>query len=527
MNYDENINSGLSYVSKKKYSIAKKIFKESISINNDRYEAYLNLSNILVIEKNFNGAEKILKEFTNSHGYNKQIVTALAILYYNIKDYKNLEKIIDENINLEDNENLYFCKSCLCENAKDTVNQTFYLEESIKANSNFWPSYEKIFNIYEKTNKLKEFEELIMKSENFFKNNKLFFYYKSLCLFRKDQNEKALKEILVNDLEIYFKKNANLSYLINLYDLFSKIYLKLNHYKKSISYAIKRNTTTLQLEQNKKFDKTILLNIMKKYKIFYQKNKLDLKPDNANHDNLVFLVGFPRSGTTLLDSILRSHSQTLVLEEKPYLINIRHKFFNKNTLDKILSIDARTKLSLQKEYFDSFNYSKDKIIIDKFPLNIIELAFIKTIFPNSKLILALRHPLDCILSCVLTSFKINEAMANYENLETTTFFYNEVFSLFEIYKSTLNLNYYSIKYENVVKNFDYEIKNLLSYLDLNFEDSVRYYYNTAKKRSLIHTPSYHQVVKPIYTNSLNRYKKFEDTKNIQPLVKKWIKEFNY
>ena len=358
----------------------------------------------------------------------------------------------------------------------------------------------------------------------------MFFYYKSLCLFRKGQNKKALKEILVNELETYFKKNTNLNYLMNLYDLFSKIYLKLNYYKKSISYAIKRNTTTLQLEQNKKFDKTILLDIMKKYKVFYQKNKLNHKSSNENydnHDNLVFLVGFPRSGTTLLDSILRSHSQTLVLEEKPFLLNIRHKFFNKNSLDKILSIDAGTKLNLQKEYFDSFNYSKKKIIIDKFPLNIIELAFIKTIFPNSKLILALRHPLDCILSCVLTSFKINEAMANYENLETTTFFYNEVFSLFEIYKSSLNLNYYSIKYENVVKNFDYEIKNLLSYLGLKFEDSVRYYYHTAKKRNLIHTPSYHQVVNPIYTNSLNRYKKFEDIKNIEPMVKKWIKEFNY
>ena len=517
----------MNYVSQKKYSDAKKIFKEIINLNTRRYEGYLNLSNILIIERNYEEAERILHDFKKSNGYHKQIVTALAILYYTIKDLHKLEIIIEQNIKRETNENLLFCKSFLYENKKDTINQILYLQEAIKANNTFWPAYEKLFNAYEKTNKIEDLNKLIINSEIFFKNNKYFLYYKSLNFFRKNEFRKALEQSLYHNLEAFFIENTNFNYLIDLYDLYSKLYLNLKYYKKSIDYAIRRNKITLELEKNKKFDKKILLNILKKYKNFYKQTKLKTNTKDLNIGNLVFLVGFPRSGTTLLDSILRSHSKTLVLEEKPYLINIRHKFFNTNTLEKIISVDNQTKISLQKEYLSYFNYSKEKIIIDKFPLNIIELGFIKTIFPDSKVILALRHPLDCILSCVLTSFKINEAMANYENLETSAFFYNEVFNLFEIYKSSLNLKYYSIKYENIVNNFDFEIKEILAYLNLEFEKSVRFYYKTAKNRDAINTPSYHQVVNPIYKDSLNRYKNFQDIKNIEPLVQKWIKEFGY
>ena len=59
---------------------------------------------------------------------------------------------------------------------------------------------------------------------------------------------------------------------------------------------------------------------------------------------------------------------------------------------------------MQKKYFSSFDYNPNKIIIDKYPLNLIELGFIKTLFPKSKIILALRHPLDCIISCVMNFF---------------------------------------------------------------------------------------------------------------------------
>ena len=142
---------------------------------------------------------------------------------------------------------------------------------------------------------------------------------------------------------------------------------------------------------------------------------------------------------------------------------------------------------MQKEYFNSFNYESNRVIVDKYPLNLIELGFIKTLFPDSKIILAIRHPLDCIISCVLTSFKMNDGMVNFENIQTTSFFYNECFELLFKYFYFYDINY-QVKYENVVTNFKEEIVKLLNFLDLKFEENLNHFQQTAKKRDKINTP---------------------------------------
>ena len=189
-----------------------------------------------------------------------------------------------------------------------------------------------------------------------------------------------------------------------------------------------RNRTILNFNENKIFKKDVVLDTVEAYKNFFKKDKSILKINLVGliTSNLTFLIGFPRSGTTLLDTVLRSHSKTFVLEEKPYLLNIRHSFYKNHELADILKISESEKIQIQKQYINSFEYTKDKAIIDKYPLNLIELGFIKTIFPKSKIVLAIRHPLDCIISCVMTSFKMNEAMVHFENEKQQRIFITSV-----------------------------------------------------------------------------------------------------
>jgi hypothetical protein len=528
-NYDEKLNYGMSLVFNKKYLEAKKIFKYLTVTDSTRYEGYLNLSNIESILKNYDKSEKILKKFLNKNSYNNFIIEALANLYFNTSNKKKLKIFINQYLNIKENHILYYFRAVLLEE-EDKINDSInFFNLTIKLKETFWPAYEKLFSLYEKTQRFDDFEILIKHSNKFFISDKRLLYFKSLLEQRKNQDDKALDIINKNNLENDFIKNSNINYLINLYDLLSKIYLKLKKYKESLNYAIKRNQINLKKSDSLKYNKKILLDIINKYRIFYISTKKILIKENSTfkHDNLVFLVGFPRSGTTLLDSILRSHSKTIVLEEKPYLIDIRHEFFKQNTLEKILSISDEKIFQFQEKYFKNFDYSDNKLIVDKFPLNLIELGFIKKIFPSSKIILALRHPLDSILSCVLTSFKINEAMANYENLETTAYFYNEVFNLFEVYKNIFELNHFTVKYEEVVYNFDDTIQKLLNYLNLRNESNLKEFYITAKNRERISTPSYNQVTKPIYTKSINRYKNFTEMEKVRPLIQYWINKFNY
>ena len=124
----------------------------------------------------------------------------------------------------------------------------------------------------------------------------------------------------------------------------------------------------------------------------------------------VFLVGFQRSGTTLLDTILRTHSKITVLEEKPYLLEARHDFLkHNNDLNALLDISESEIVKIRDNYFNKFRKQipdEENIIIDKLPLSIIEIGFIKSIFPNSKFILSLRHPCDVVLSCYFSFFQL-------------------------------------------------------------------------------------------------------------------------
>ena len=241
-----------------------------------------------------------------------------------------------------------------------------------------------------------------------------------------------------------------------------------------------RNNILLQLDENKKYDKNKVLDTIKKYKKFFIKSNLKSINTNLTYVDdakLVFLVGFPRSGTTLLDTILRTHSKIKVLEEKPYLLNLRHDYFkkNNNNLLSLKNLDQQNKDYIRNEYYKkiiSNDKDKNKIIIDKFPLSIIEIGFIKCIFPEAKIIFALRNPYDVVISCFFSSFKINDAMINFLDWNDTITFYNEVLDLFDNYTKEFEINYIEVKYENIVKDFKKEVNKILMFLNLDYESKL-------------------------------------------------------
>ena len=139
----------------------------------------------------------------------------------------------------------------------------------------------------------------------------------------------------------------------------------------------------------------------------------------------------------------------------------------------------------------------------------------------------LRHPCDTVLSCFMADFKINEGMANFYTLDDTVNFYNEFFTLWSHYTNVLNIQFHMIKYEDVVLNFEQTIKSLMNFLNLEWENSLKDFNKKAQERIKINTPSYSQVIKPLYNKSINRWKKYEIMDKFYPLLEKWIKEFNY
>ena len=122
----------------------------------------------------------------------------------------------------------------------------------------------------------------------------------------------------------------------------------------------------------------------------------------------------------------------------------------------------------------------------------------------------------------------NDAMSNFYNLKNSSDFYDLVMRLWAKYEVDLNLNINIIKYEDVVNTFDTSMKKLLNFLVVDWTDDLRNFYLTASKRGIIITPSYNQVNKPLYKESINRWKNYLDKFNDNNLsLNKWIAKFKY
>ena len=125
-------------------------------------------------------------------------------------------------------------------------------------------------------------------------------------------------------------------------------------------------------------------------------------------------------------------------------------------------------------------------------------------------------------------FAPNDAMSNFYNLNDTAELYNLVMTLWEKYNELLDIDKYTIKYEDVVINFDQTLKNLLKFLGISWSDDLKNFHLTAQKRGMINTPSYNQVNTPIYSESISRWKNYSNKfSEINFLLEKWSINFEY
>ena len=539
MKYKEFIKLGIQEAKNKNYNKSEDFFFNAINIDNKIPDAYLNLSNIYVLKENKNKGIKILEDYISLNKYNISIFSHLWKLYIRFKENK---RIINFLKNLEDNDqvkntNRYFLYYLIAkyyvkiENSKEAIK---YFDKCLNFSNVFNQAYYDFFNFLERTNEINKLNIEIEKFKKISKNNMQLKYYESLVLNRLKKYKES-ENILNNySLEKFFLDN---NLYLNILNLSYANNEKLKNYEKALNFIRKRNLFLSNHESYKDIQKEDLSQIINHYKNVYSKKnfinkfqKIEKLP--LKKINIAFLIGFPRSGTTLLDTILMTNQNTYVLEEKPYIRNVRDKYFAQNN-HNLYSIENITKeeISELREYYfsqlDPEELLSNKLIIDKLPLTITELGFVKIIFPECKVILALRHPCDVVFSCYATSFKANEAMVNFLNIDDTIKFYDQVFNLFDYYVNELSIDYLKIKYENVVSNFEEEIKKLFNYLDLNYEKKISNFHKTAKSRGVISTPSYNQVSKPIYKTSINKWKKYEKYIKIKKKLTKWINKFDY
>ena len=250
--------------------------------------------------------------------------------------------------------------------------------------------------------------------------------------------------------------------------------------------------------------------------------------------NLAFLVGFPRSGTTLLNQVLDCHSAIQTMEEKPPTQKMlaAMRSMPDGYPHALAHVDAPDIAWLRAAYFRSAAEHgashPSKLILDKFPLHINLAGLLHRVFPQARFVFALRHPCDVVLSCFMQQFRLNSAMANCGTLADTVALYTRTMDLWELFRAQLPLNVHSIRYEDVVDDFDGQVQALCDFLQVPWQEELRDFSTRALDRGRIDTPSYAQVSKPIYREARYRWERYrEHLAPYLPALQPYIDRFGY
>lgn len=258
-------------------------------------------------------------------------------------------------------------------------------------------------------------------------------------------------------------------------------------------------------------------------------------PISDNRKDPIFIVGFPRSGTTLLEQILDSQPDLASFDEQSFLqrLLVELRKHSLNYPQDLSNIDRELNSHFRNMYFDYV----DSVVpnlgmrqpVDKNPLNLVRMPFAQGFLPNSKVIIAIRHPCDVVLSCYMQSFRTPVLQTSFSSLEATAELYAKVMKCWRNFRSDLRLPVHINRYEDLVTDPVSATKQLAAFLELPWNESWLDAAAHVRTKSAIRTPSYAQVAEPINQNANGRwlnYRKYFSETTLNHLAP-WISEFGY
>ncbi len=457
---------GLAYQNIKNFEESEIFFLKAIQLDSKEVSPKNNLANTYLALNKLSDAEKLFKNIINQHGRISVVLANFARLKRKLNDFDKAVELLEEVIN-KDKNNLAYLED---------------LANCYQSQGNFEKTKKICIDILNKNPKNISAHLILSKQTDYSKGE--------INLEAMIEAEKNLSIEDINKNRICFA--------------IGKAYEDKQNIDESFKYIEKGNN--LQSKKvNYKIDKEEL--VFKNIKNLFSKIKPNLKK-KFNNKRIIFICGLPRSGTTLVEQILSSHSKVNGAGELTYLKkSIDNLFIKENKLDEnIINSEINSNENLLNDmyhrYLEIHKFGKN-IVTDKAPQNFMWVGFIKFFFPNAKVVHCFRNSNDNFLSLYKNNFASNQHMGWSFTGDNIVKFYNLYSDLMKFWKLKYKDFFYEINYDKLVVDKDAEIKKLLNYCELELEENC---FNHDKNKTPITTVSLVQARKPIYKSSLNSSK---------------------
>ena len=449
------------------------------------------------IEKSINVMNEALALNPNHPNFLNNMGTCLYMLH----KYSEAEKYYKKGLAI-DNKHLH-----ILNNLGNLKRETYKIEESIQyykkvlsIQSDAVPSLFNLVGIYRITNQKENSKQYCKKILEL--NKKLTDADRQYSLVHNYvENDPHLIEMLkkVNDEDLNNLEKIHLYYGIH------KAYEDIKNYKSAFKYLkIGNDLLKKETKYNFRQDEKKIKNFIN----FYKKNK-KIKT-TGDHRGLIFIVGMPRSGSSLVEQILDSHKKVFGGGEISYMQEIANKIISEEKIDtSVMNGYKNQYLAL----IDELNNSSP-IFTDKELLNFINIGLILKLFPNARIINCTRDPVDNCWSIYKNFFPIKTKFVN--DFKDITKFYRLYLNTMKFWQEEFPKNIFNLNYETLIENPKDQIEKILNFCNLEWDENVM---NHHKSSRIIRTLSFDQANKPIS-------KKVSNTiKNYKSMIGDLIKEF--
>ena len=246
----------------------------------------------------------------------------------------------------------------------------------------------------------------------------------------------------------------------------------------------------------------------------------------------VFLIGFPRSGTTLMEQVLAAHPKVVTLDERPLVdavVSTLPRADGVEYPDNLAGL-GEAELADAREAYRSLAAEAGAgapVVVDKMPLNVAHVPLLHRLFPDARFLMMLRDPRDCVLSGFFQDMSLNPAMIHLHNPVDAAHLYALVAQVWRESRALPGLRYREQYYERLVSDPEREVRAVLEFLELPFDRACLRHHERARTRT-VYTPSYLDVAKPIYSRAVGRYRNYtQQLEPIMPLLAPYVEAFGY